>query len=83
MVMKNIKENNNIANQDMNFLRNKPTPFPAPKNELNLLTNEGERRSENEEHAVAVHGECDSKVCGKTAPHKELVHCCPVIGVQA
>lgn len=79
MVMKNMKMNNNTFNQD----KKKPAPLPAPKNELNLLTDEGERGGEDEEHAVAVHGKCDSKVGGKTAPHKKLVHCCPVICVQA
>lgn len=52
-------------------------------NELNVLTDEGERGGEDEEHAIAVHGECDSKVGGQTAPHKKLVHCCPVMGVEA
>lgn len=45
--------------------------------------NEGENGGEDEKHAVAVHGECDGKVSGQAAPHKELVHCCPVMGVKA
>lgn len=54
----------------------------ASINELNLLTDEGERGGEDEKHAVAVHGHCDGKVSGQAAPHKKLVHCGPVVCVQ-
>lgn len=54
----------------------------ATINKLNLLTDEGERGGEDEEHAIAVHGKCDGKIGRQAAPHKELVHCCPVMGVQ-
>lgn len=67
----------------MILIRIKLKPFPASRNGLNLLTNEGEGGGEDEKHAVAVHGECDSKVGGKTAPHEKLVHGGPVISVQA
>lgn len=47
------------------------------------LTYEGEGRREDEEHAVAVHREGEGKVSGQTAPYEELVHCSPVVSVQA
>lgn len=50
--------------------------------DLNQLTNERESASEDEKHAVAVHGECDGKVSGQAAPYEKLIHCCPVMGVQ-
>jgi len=46
------------------------------------LTDEGEGGREDEEHAVAVQGEGDGEVRGQTAPHKELVHGRPIVGVQ-
>ena len=49
---------------------------------MDLLTNEGERGGEDEEHAIAEHGECDGKISSQAAPHKKLVHCCPVMDVQ-
>lgn len=50
--------------------------------ESTVLTDEGEGGGEDEEHAVAVHGEGDGEVHGQTAPHEELVDCGPVVGVQ-
>lgn len=47
------------------------------------LTNEGKRSCEDQVHAITVHGEGDSKINGKAAPDEELVHNCPVRGVQA
>lgn len=52
-------------------------------NELNVLTDEGEGGGEDEKHSVAVHGERDGEVSGQAAPYEELVHCRPVMGVQA
>lgn len=49
---------------------------------LNVLTNEGKAGGEDEIYPVAVDGECDGKISGQTAPYKELVYGCPVIGVQ-
>ena len=54
-------------------------PLPA---EGTSLTNEGKGGGEDEKHAVAVHGEGDGKVGRQTAPHKELIHRCPIVGVQ-
>lgn len=47
------------------------------------LTNKGKGGCEDHVHAVAVHGEGDSKVNRKAAPDEELVHNRPVRSVQA
>lgn len=52
-------------------------------NDLNWLTDEGERGGEDEEHAVAEQSKGDGEVGSQAAPHKKLVDCCPVMGVQA
>ena len=54
----------------------------ASLNELSELTDEGEVGGEDEEHAVAVHGECDGEVGGQASPNKKLVHCRPVKCVE-
>lgn len=61
------------------WLKNEDVAFI---NELRRLTNKGENWSEDEEHAIAVHGECHSKISCQAAPYKELVYCCPIMGVQ-
>lgn len=46
------------------------------------LTSERKRGCEDQVHAVAVHGEGDGKIHRQTAPQEELIHCCPIVGVQ-
>lgn len=50
---------------------------------MNVLTYEGEYEGEDEEHSIAVHCERESKVSSQAAPSEELVHCRPIVGVQA
>lgn len=47
-----------------------------------LLTYEREDRRQQEEHAVAVHGECDDKVHGQTPKQEDGVYYRPVRHVQ-
>ena len=46
------------------------------------LTDEGEGGREDEEHAVAVHGEGDGEIHRQASPHEELVHSRPVVDIQ-
>lgn len=54
----------------------------SPEKAEKILTDEGEHGGEDEEHAVAVQGECGGKINGHAAPHEEVVHCGPVPGFQ-
>lgn len=47
------------------------------------LTNKRKRGCEDQVHAVTIHSESDSKINREAAPDEELVHNCPVRGVQA
>lgn len=55
----------------------------APEKVEKVLTDEGEHGGEDEEHSVAVQGECGGEINGYAGPDEEVVHRGPVEGFQA
>lgn len=49
---------------------------------MHVLTYKGEGGGEDEVHLIAVDGECDGEVGDHTGANEELIHSCPVVGVN-